>query len=70
MNCNDCLFQRVDGRCGLSSCPYQRVYCTDCRHFYCEDETPKCPYSDMCDLDNPEDSEFIMKRPYYNELIF
>lgn len=44
-----------------------RVYCTDCKHFNIEEETPTCKYELSCDIYDCEDSVPFSERPYYEE---
>lgn len=46
---------------------YTHVYCTRCRWFYIENETPKCKYENECDIWDCEDSKPFKNRPKYEE---
>lgn len=44
----------------------KHVYCTRCKHFRLDDEqVPRCPFEDKCNIYNCEDSMRFEDRPYY-----
>ena len=44
------------------------VYCTNCKWFRIDDEDiPYCPFEDICDIGNCEDSMAYKYRPNYEE---
>jgi hypothetical protein len=45
----------------------EHVYCTKCAHFSCNENGPRCPYADKCELWDCEDSRRYELRPYYKE---
>ena len=44
------------------------VYCTNCKWFRIDDEDiPYCPFENICDIGNCEDSTPYKYRPHYEE---
>ena len=44
------------------------VYCTNCKWFRIDDkDIPYCPFEDICDIGNCEDSMAFKDRPNYEE---
>ena len=43
----------------------RHVYCSECEYFSATEEDIYCPYSDLCQLWDPEDSAPLSKRPCY-----
>ena len=48
-----------------------QVYCTNCRHFYIDEEDfiPKCKHKEECDIRDCEDSRSLEERPCYEERV-
>ena len=48
-----------------------QVYCTNCRHFYIDEEDfiPKCKHEEECDIRDCEDSRSLEERPCYEERV-
>jgi len=60
---------------GSNGCPLvevveeEMVYCTKCKHLRINNEgNPTCPYEDICDITDCEDSRHRENRPCYEEI--
>jgi hypothetical protein len=48
--------------------PDEHVYCTNCKHFrLCDENIPYCPFEDVCDINNPDDSVPYKDRSYFEK---
>ena len=43
----------------------KHVYCTECTHFYADEDGMHCMFRDSCYFWEPEDSTPMHMRPYY-----
>lgn len=46
----------------------KRVKCVDCTFFRLDDELiPYCLYENECNIENPEDDDYLENRPCFNK---